>query len=88
MPSLLPLLVFFPLASAIFLFVTAGRLSARTVGWVATGAIGLSALCSITLACFFSFQRFQRLSTLSSGNGCTPRHSLQILLLLLIPFPS
>ncbi|MCP1194767.1 NADH-quinone oxidoreductase subunit L [Acetobacter senegalensis] len=55
MPYLLPLLVFFPLASAIFLFVTAGRLSARTVGWVATGAIGLSALCSIVLACFFLF---------------------------------
>ncbi|OUI87341.1 NADH-quinone oxidoreductase subunit L [Acetobacter tropicalis] len=50
MSYLLPLLVFLPLASALFLFTTAGKISAQTVGFVAASAIGLSALCSIVLA--------------------------------------
>ncbi|WP_025814211.1 hypothetical protein [Komagataeibacter kakiaceti] len=46
----LPLLVLCPLAAALVVFVSAGHLSARGVGWVACGGVGLGACISIMLA--------------------------------------
>ncbi|MCE2575238.1 NADH-quinone oxidoreductase subunit L [Komagataeibacter sp. FNDCR2] len=46
----LPLLVLCPLAASLIVFVSAGRLSARGVGWVACGGVGLGAFLSIVLA--------------------------------------
>ncbi|RFD21315.1 NADH-quinone oxidoreductase subunit L [Komagataeibacter melaceti] len=50
MSLLLPLAVLCPLAASIIVFLSAGRLSARAVGGVACGGVGLAALSAIMLA--------------------------------------
>ncbi|MFT8819169.1 MAG: NADH-quinone oxidoreductase subunit L, partial [Komagataeibacter saccharivorans] len=53
MAALLPLVVVWPLAATVIVFLSAGRIKGRSAGILATGAVGLSAMTGGVLAAGF-----------------------------------